>query len=128
MVIALTKFEDEIATYINKAVMMAPCFISDLAYAFGGLSTIPGFWPGAFNPLGIYVLNGPNWENDQKDGCENLPNLCPFLVATDGLKPATIKYLDHLVQNYNSGIFSEYVDNWTATNNQGKAYDLESIS
>ena len=88
-------------------------------------------FPSDFNPLGIYASFGPNWTNDLETICANLPDRCPALSAfpADSAKAISLKENGHYAQNFEAGVFAEYVDNFSVENNVvGKAYDLESIS
>ena len=128
MFIALSRWESEIAKYVNKAVMMAPITVIDAAYIFAGLPLEPGFFPNTFNPLGVYAFYGPNWKNDLEAICANLPeDFCGLLSGgPEGTKASILKDNDHYIQNYQSGLFAEYSDDFE--NDKGKVYDLESIN
>lgn len=66
MLVALTKFEQELSPYLNKVILMAPCKIwfkedpePDLTW---GNMTKGFFW--LRKELGIHAINGPTWEQD----------------------------------------------------------------
>ena len=129
MFVALSRWETQIAEWVNKAVMMGPCVINNMAYVAKGLPLDPGFLPSVFNPLGIYSLGGPNWANDSENICNNVPDFCDFAKAIpEGAIASAIKGSDHPMQLFNTGRFATYVENFSAENNQGELYDVEGIN
>ena len=70
MFVALTKYEDELSQYLEKAVLLTPCTII-------GANTEPDLSEGAMNSvqwfreeLGIQAMVGPTWDDDVEKICE----------------------------------------------------------
>lgn len=97
MFYGLTQLEEYwFAERISSFVAMAPCIftepsVSNLDYADG---------VGAYRGLGVYAVNGPNWESDLAKICDNLSSVActeAKLFAKPGI-PISVKNLEYLQQ------------------------------
>lgn len=81
---------------IDSFVALAPCvftepFVSGLTYAES---------VGAYRGLGVYAVNGPNWETDLAKICSNLSQTActeAKLLAEPGI-PISVKNLEYMRQ------------------------------
>ena len=72
MIVALTKFEDELSNYLEKVVLLTPCTIGI------GESLEPDLSEQSMNldskmlreEVGIYAVPSPTWETDKVRMCE----------------------------------------------------------
>ena len=91
MLVALTKFEDELATMVEKAVLLTPCTITgtltepDLSRDSMEMATI------LRNELGIQAIQGPTWKKDLKTICDYVDNrkICRSFKRMNGEPMAT---------------------------------------
>ena len=56
MMIALSKYEQEMKNYLDKVTLMAPC------YTFGPTLAIPPDMMSEMKKAGVYAFNGPNFD------------------------------------------------------------------
>ena len=56
MMIALSKYEQEMKDYLDKVTLMAPC------YTFGPALALPLDFKPEMKKTGVYALNGPNFD------------------------------------------------------------------
>jgi len=83
MLIGLSKFEEELKGYLNKAILISPCtFLDDSQINVPGFESLlaPNRMLDETAKLGVYAFNGPNWDVEAicKDGPEDLCALAKF--------------------------------------------------
>ena len=86
MLVALTKFEEELASMVEKAVLLTPCTISGTNRE-PDLSEESMFWAGFLrNTLGIQAILGPRWKGDIKTICDFFDNreICEAVKRIEG--------------------------------------------
>ena len=70
MLVALTKFEQELSSYLNRVILLAPCMIgltdkTEADLSWGNMSQVDHLR----KDLGIQAINGPTWEDDLAHIC-----------------------------------------------------------
>ena len=100
MEIALSKYDSELKNYLNRAILLAPCTVSDNS------TTLPNFEPGVLYDemvkAGVYASFGPNFNTDAV--CEkSSEEACKFAGSIDGYfadpmdrMPVSFRIYDHL--------------------------------
>ena len=63
MMIALSKYENEMKNYLERATLLAPCTIITSANPIVSL-TVPGALEADMKQAGVYTLFGPNFDKD----------------------------------------------------------------
>ena len=121
--------------YINRVVLLAPCF----GYLESGASKqsttgnqlySAGYIKNALNGIGIYASGDTTtWEADVAKICDELSSdLCAWAqgLATD--EANSLKVEDHAMQTGEAKRFQEYVDNWSSPDNiEGTLYPIDTI-
>ena len=59
MMVALSKYEQDMKDYLEKVILMAPC------YTFGEIAAMPLDIDTELKKAGIYAFNGPNFDLDR---------------------------------------------------------------
>ena len=101
--VALSKFEYELNLYLNKVILLAPCYLQDVTAAYPGISHDAGVLTDALEDIGVYAISGPeaSWKASQDKICAELdPTICEwanFIPA--GIQPMTTRTLNHFMQN-----------------------------
>ena len=63
MMIALSKYENEMKNYLERAILLAPCTIIANANPIVSL-TVPGVLEEEMKKAGVYALFGPNYDKE----------------------------------------------------------------
>lgn len=115
------------ADNVYKVVNMAPCFII-------GAPNWTKFYANRtvmrFQELGIYAINGPNWDRDLQTICDNFPGpICLSYTNGSGSQPRSAKDEQHWLQNGLTNNFQDWVeiDDWLAGSTQGTIVDVSQI-
>lgn len=135
MMIALTKFEQELLNYVEKVNFLAPCSVlGPNALSFiEGLKT-PGTIKAELGKAGVYALFGPNFssevicEKSSADACilaQSIMN--PELFPTNYHQPMGTTFQEHIEQIATVSRFQTISANWS-TKKQTTEYDLEGIA
>ena len=57
--VALAKFEYELNLYLNKMILLAPCYIQDVEGGYPGISHQSGVLTDQLESVGVYAISGP---------------------------------------------------------------------
>ena len=97
MMIALTKYEQEMKNYLDKAILMAPC------YTFSTQVGLPPEMVTEIKTAGAYAFNGPNFDIDLLCAAISEQN-CGILrfIASDQpiyeTNPLGLQLMSHITQ------------------------------
>lgn len=78
---------------------------------------------------GVYATYGPNWNTENI--CENVSEeICSWAqnLGEDDQQPVGFKLEDHFKQMVSVERFQEYIEDWSASNNESDLYGLTEIS
>lgn len=100
MLVALTKFEQELSSYLNRVILLAPCMIgltdeTEPDLSWGNMSQVNFLR----KDLGIYAINGPTWEDDLALICTANPLDCHNQSLAYLTQPMSTKCYEHWNQN-----------------------------
>ena len=130
MLVALTKFESEIAKFLHRVVLLAPCTVIDNTFE-AGLSKKSMAEVGWFLSIDVYATLSPTWDWDVKAICRNTDDkdVCKYYKNYPKyLQPESSKADDHWAQNTKTRRFQEFVDDWKYPNNyEAPLYPVEDI-
>ena len=131
--VGLTKFESEMEKYLERVVLLAPCF----GYAstiennmYEGEFERAGYIMDQLNSIGIYATNTSSWSDDRDKICAELDeDICiwaEWQEDEDGSNP--LKNEDHWKQTEEAKRFQEYVEDWeNPGKTEGTIYKLDNI-
>lgn len=111
---------------LHKVVQMAPCFyVHDPNWTKAYMnSTIM-----QFQSLGIYAINGPNWDRDLKTICDNFPGpICSYYTNRSSAQGLSVKDEQHWATNGSVDRFQEFADHWLDGVHKTDLVDVSKIS
>ena len=118
-IIALAKYEFELQNYLERAVLLAPCFgisgVDQGKKSGQGLVGKAEYIVDEMEKLGIYAVNSSTWDADVARICgEASEELCEWAKNEHtGLHASSLKQANHWLQINEANRFQEYVDNWS---------------
>ena len=104
---------------------LAPCFVPHVpnwTKSFAN-STIM-----QFQSVGVYSINGPNWDQDLKTICTNFPGtICDLYTKETGNQGQAVKSEQHWIMNGLTDRFQEFAPNWLAGETQMPLVDVSKV-
>ena len=98
----MADYNDELNDYLNKVVLMAPCYKMETKFVAPGLPVEPGLIKNAWNDLDIYWAGTETWEENISTICATKSaKLCEWAEegrASYGGGAMSIKTIDHFIQ------------------------------
>ena len=131
---ALARFESEVAKYLERLVLLAPCFGystgGETKASAGGALEAAGYIIGELANIGIYATGTSTWAADKTKICAELSaELCQWAESQPADAYNPLKNDDAWKQTSEAGRYQQYVDNWSSPGNtEGTLYALEEIS
>jgi len=110
---------------LSKIVHLAPCFVPNAPDIMKLYYT---HTVAHFEEKGIYAINGPNWETDLQNICDEFGSIiCKYFTGRSGSQGQSVKSEQYWIMNGLVDRFQEFADNWLDGDKETTEIDVSKI-
>ena len=113
------------ADNLYKVVQLAPCFVPHVpnwTIHFANKTVMQ------FQSVGVYAINGPNWDTDLPVLCDAWPGeVCRYFTSITGKQGQATKSEQHWLMNGLTDRFQEFDDAWLDGEHETALVDVSNI-